>query len=77
MTLLKMDEKEKLAAVIELEDKGDYDRALEHLSAILTDAPNTYQALFLKFRINKRKGFIDKTLLEKGLKEEDIFYDKF
>ncbi|MEA3514414.1 MAG: hypothetical protein U9R34_02985 [Nanoarchaeota archaeon] len=67
-----MNEKEILNIVADLEDKGEYDEALKYLDELLRHISNSYHALFLKFRISKKNGVIDKNILEKALNEAKI-----
>ena len=58
-----------LKMVAHLEEMGEYDKAIKYLDEILQDNHTSYHALFLKFRVNKKRGFIDRVMLAKALNE--------
>lgn len=64
-----IDEKQLLEKAIDLEFESKYEDALKCVFSILSFNPNSYHALFLKARINKKKGNDDIDTLKKAFEE--------
>src|SRR3989338_2225782 len=63
------DEKRLLEFVVDTASEGDYTRALGYIKKILAFNPGSYHALFLKYRINKKNGKIDRLSLNSAYEE--------
>lgn len=64
-----INEKELLIKALEFEDKKKYDNALDCINKILAVYPNSYHALFLETRFQRKLGRPNLIALDEALKE--------
>jgi len=62
-------EKDKLQEIIKLEENKDFSKSVKLIEEILKDNPNSYHALFLKARVDRKTGNKSIDSLKKALIE--------